>query len=88
MPVKRIEGVLLLPTFITMKKIMLLLLPACFLLPSLQAQPSSPDSVLPVRGFCIAAPAPKDVDRFIKFIDEELATRKVNTLILRVDYGY
>ncbi len=88
MPVKRIEGVSLLPTFIAMKKMLLLFLAPCFLLPSLQAQPSSPDSVLPVRGFCIAAPAPKDVDRFIKFIDEELATRKVNTLILRVDYGY
>ncbi|SFP52354.1 Glycosyl hydrolase family 20, catalytic domain [Parafilimonas terrae] len=67
---------------------MLLLLPACFLLLSLNAQQSSPDSLLPVRGFCIAAPAPKDVDRFIKFINEELATRKVNTLILRIDYDY
>ncbi len=46
------------------------------------------DSLLPVRGFCIGAPAPKDVDRFVKFITEELAPRKVNTLILRVDYGY
>lgn len=46
------------------------------------------DSLLPVRGFCIGAPEPKDVDRFVKFIDEELATRKVNTLILRVDYNY
>ncbi len=46
------------------------------------------DSLLPVRGFCIAAPAPNDLDRFIKFVDEELAPRKVNTLILRVDYNY
>lgn len=46
------------------------------------------DSLLPIRGFCIGAPAPKDVDRFVKFITEELAPRKVNTLILRVDYGY
>src|SRR5438270_14047721 len=46
------------------------------------------DSLLPVRGFCIAAPEPKNVDRFIKFINEELASRKVNTLILRVDYNY
>ncbi len=46
------------------------------------------DSLLPVRGFCIGAPRPKDVDRFAKFITEELATRKVNTLILRVDYDY
>jgi hypothetical protein len=46
------------------------------------------NSILPVRGFCIAAPQAKEVDRFIKFIDEELAPRKVNTLILRVDYNY
>lgn len=46
------------------------------------------DSLLPVRGFCIAAPSAKNVDRFIKFINEELAPRKVNTLILRVDYNY
>ena len=43
---------------------------------------------MPVRGFCIGAPSAKDVDRFIKFIDEELAPRKVNTLILRIDYNY
>ncbi len=43
---------------------------------------------LPVRGFCIAAPQPAELDRFIKFIDEELAPRMVNTLILRVDYNY
>lgn len=46
------------------------------------------DNVLPVRGFCIGAPKPDDVDEFVKFIDEELAPRHVNTLILRVDYNY
>lgn len=46
------------------------------------------DSLLPVRGFCIAAPQSPDVDRFIRFISEELVPRKVNTLILRVDYRY
>jgi len=44
--------------------------------------------ILPVRGFCIAAPVTRDLDRFIKFINEELAPRSVNTLILRVDYNY
>ena len=44
--------------------------------------------ILPVRGFCIAAPQSKELDEFIKFIDEELAPRSVNTLILRVDYNY
>ncbi|MDP9231043.1 MAG: family 20 glycosylhydrolase [Bacteroidota bacterium] len=46
------------------------------------------DTILPVRGFCIGAPAPDKVDAFVKFINEELAPRKVNTLILRVDYNY
>jgi hypothetical protein len=46
------------------------------------------DSLLPVRGFCIGAPKPPEVDAFVKFINEELATRKVNTLVLRVDYDY
>jgi hypothetical protein len=46
------------------------------------------DTIMPVRGFCISAPRPKELDEFIKFIDEELAPRNVNTLILRVDYNY
>ncbi len=40
---------------------------------------SAVDAVIPVRGFCIAAPQSKEVDRFVKFIDEELAPRSVNT---------
>lgn len=46
------------------------------------------DSILPVRGFCVAAPRPASVDRFVKFIREELVPAKINTLILRVDYNY
>lgn len=46
------------------------------------------DSLLPVRGFCIGAPKPAGVDDFVKFINEELAPRNVNTLILRVDFNY
>jgi hypothetical protein len=46
------------------------------------------EDVLPVRGFCIAAPDKDHLDPFIKFIDEELGPRKVNTLILRVDFNY
>src|SRR5690242_2760184 len=46
------------------------------------------DKTLPVRGFCIAAPATNRLDEFIKFIGEELASRSVNTLILRVDYSF
>ncbi len=43
---------------------------------------------LPVRGLCIAAPTPDHLDEFLGFIENELAPRDVNTLILRVDYGY
>jgi len=46
------------------------------------------DSLYEVRGFAIAAPKPNGVNDFVKFINEELAPRKVNTLILRVDYNY
>ena len=57
------------------------------LVPAAKAQ-SKLDSILPVRGFCIGAPRPEGVDAFNKFILEELAPRKVNTLILRVDWNY
>ncbi len=46
------------------------------------------DSLLPVRGFCIGAPSSAGVEAFTKFIEEELAPRKVNTLVLRIDYNY
>jgi hypothetical protein len=46
------------------------------------------DSIFPIRGFCIAAPEPDRVNEFIDFIKMELVHRKVNTLVLRVDYAY
>jgi sugar phosphate isomerase/epimerase len=46
------------------------------------------NQVLPVRGLCIAAPNPSQIDVFVSFIQNELAPRSVNTLILRVDYNY
>ncbi|RPJ60415.1 MAG: glycoside hydrolase [Acidobacteria bacterium] len=46
------------------------------------------DELMPVRGFCIGAPKSNDVDAFIEFINNELAPRHVNTLILRVDYNF
>src|SRR2546426_4043526 len=52
------------------------------------AEKNPADRTLPVRGFCIASPSGNRVDEFIKFIEEELAPRSVNVLILRVDYGY
>ncbi|MEM1135002.1 MAG: family 20 glycosylhydrolase [Bacteroidota bacterium] len=46
------------------------------------------DSLLPIRGLAIAAPDIENLDRFIKFIDEELGPQHINTLILRIDYRY
>lgn len=46
------------------------------------------DAVMPVRGFCIGAPQPKQLEEFIRFINAELVPRHVNTLILMVDYDY
>ena len=43
---------------------------------------------LPVRGLCISAPKPSEVDPFVRFIQEELAPRSLNSLILRVDFNY
>jgi hypothetical protein len=44
--------------------------------------------LLPVRAFCVGAPKPAKLDPFILFINDELAPRHVNTLILRVDFNY
>ncbi|MDB5142922.1 MAG: hypothetical protein JWQ66_1635 [Mucilaginibacter sp.] len=46
------------------------------------------DSSYQVKGFIIAAPKPSGLADFVKFINEELAPRKVNTLILRIDFNY
>jgi hypothetical protein len=49
---------------------------------------TAPDNLMPVRGFCISAPRPAELDKFIAFIDHELAPRQVNTLVLMIDYHY
>ena len=43
---------------------------------------------LPLRGLSIAAPQKENVARFVKFIYEELGPRKVNTLVLRIEYNF
>jgi len=70
-----------------MKNVIFLSLLCCVIGHVSYAQ-TPPDSVLPVRGFCIGAPSPAGLNEFIKFIDQELAPRQVNTLILRIDYDY
>lgn len=47
-----------------------------------------PSSLFEVKSFCIAAPKPQSVDRFNEFIRQELKPHGVNTLLLRVDYGF
>ena len=42
----------------------------------------------PIRGICVGTPSPEKVPAFVKFINEELATRQINTIILRVDFKY
>lgn len=44
--------------------------------------------MLPVRGFCIDAPRPAGIDSFVHFIENDLAPRKVNTLIVQIEYHY
>ncbi|MEP7252930.1 MAG: family 20 glycosylhydrolase [Ginsengibacter sp.] len=70
-----------------MKRCIFLFLSFVFLYTNLLAQKNI-DSLLPVRGFCIGAPKPAAVDSFTRFINEELAPRNVNTLVLRIDYRY
>lgn len=66
-----------------MKKILFLFISMLASVWFIQAQDQ-----LPVRGFCIGAPDAAHMDSFVKFIDEELAPRHVNTLIVRIDYNY
>ncbi len=55
--------------------------------PSIYAQ-TKLDSLLPVRGFCIDAPRPAGLDSFIRFINKELAPRRINTLIVQIEYHF
>lgn len=71
-----------------MKKYSRLLLSLAFLFSTKLFAQQIPDSNYVVRGFAIAAPKPSGLDDFVKFINEELAPRKINTLILRVDFNY
>ena len=65
-----------------MKKILLIILALCF------SNLIFTQDKLPIRGLAIAVPNKENVDRFVKFINEELPPRKINTLVLRVDYNF
>lgn len=49
-------------------------------------QKQSPE--YPVRAISISAPTQANLDSFIVFINKELAPRKINTLVLLVEYNY
>jgi hypothetical protein len=85
---KMLKSIYIYPNnYFMIKRFSFLMVVLLLLNESLSAQQNI-DSLLSVRGFCIGVPKPNAIDSFTKFIVEELAPRKVNTLILRVDYSY
>jgi hypothetical protein len=70
------------------KSIVLFCLSCCMAFAMGQKVNPSADEPFPIRGFCIGSPRSADLKEFIRFIEEELAPRKVNTLILRIDFNY
>lgn len=74
----------------TRKNVFINFLPILLLFVSfpLLAQREMPVDSLPVRGLCIAVPSAERVGDFVNFINDELAPRDLNTLILRVGYNY
>ena len=73
-----------------MKNILFFLLSLCFVqVSSGQSQSSKKiDSILPVRGLAIEAPSVQGLEKFIGFIENDLAPAHFNLLILRVDWNY
>mgnify|MGYP003349163968 CR=1 FL=1 len=53
-----------------------------------QAMAGTPGLPKEVRGFCVGVPSYDRLDDFIQFVQSELVPRKVNVLLLRVDYRY
>ncbi|MBD5779883.1 family 20 glycosylhydrolase [Pelagicoccus sp. NFK12] len=64
------------------------LLLALFALVHFTASLLSQAAELPVRGLSIRAPDTNQAERFVAFIEDELAPRKINLLVLRVDYRF
>jgi hypothetical protein len=71
-----------------MRKKLLLPIIIIFLCAAALSAQEKLDSILPVRGLCINVPRPAQLDSFVTFIEKELAVRKVNVLILQVEYNY
>lgn len=73
-----------------MKKLLFGIFGLFLLQPTFGQTPSTEkiDHLVPIRGLAIAAPSQEGVDRFVQFIDEELAPAHFNILVLRVDWNY
>lgn len=71
-----------------MNKFFTILIAWIFLLPAKPLFAGDLDSIMPIRAFSIKIPSQEYFDTFLKFVDEELATRNVNTLLVLVDYRY
>jgi hypothetical protein len=73
--------------FMKMKKALIVLIISIFL-PQISPAQLKIDSIIPIRGLCINAPHAGELKEFIQFIGDELVPRKINTLILQVEYNY
>lgn len=59
-----------------------------FIIPGRSIAQKSIDSLFPVRALSIAAPSPALLDSFVNFINKDLAAKKVNHIVLRIDYNF
>jgi len=48
----------------------------------------TPDLPFDVRGICIDAPEPKGLEKFLTFMEQEMAPNGINTLVLMVNFNY
>ena len=70
-----------------MKKVLLFLIWGCLIVQGVNAQEKL-DEIIPVRGICLSIPENDKVDEFVKFINEELVPKRVNTMVLMIHYNY
>jgi N-acetyl-beta-hexosaminidase len=61
---------------------------SCFMFSFLAFGQTPTPADFPVKGFSIAAPSRVGIDSFVNFMNMELASRKINTLVLRIDYSF
>lgn len=69
-----------------MKKILLLILLVIVTSKAFESQAQDVVTNQSVRGIMLSTPGTKQVDQFVEFVEKELAPRKVNHLILKVNY--